>query len=91
MARRTLMNSAGSITEHNHGDDNGGDDGGADSDEAEHPDPNIFGPKTNIQLDFNTFCLFLKDWGAMQGPIQESYGTPGLSHSSYQISFVCVF
>ena len=43
------MNSAGFITEHDHGDDDGGDDGGADSDEDEHPDSNIFGQKTNIQ------------------------------------------
>ena len=43
------MNSAGSITEHDHGDDNGGDDGGADSDEDEHPDSSIFGQKSNIQ------------------------------------------
>ena len=81
------MNSAGFITEHDHGDD----DGGADSDEDEHPDSSILAKSPTSNENFNTFCLFLKDWGAMQGPIQESYGTPGLSHSSYQISFVCAF
>ena len=53
--------------------------------------PTFLAKKPTSNENFNTFCLFLKDWGAMQGPIQESYGTPGLSHSSYQISFVCVF